>query len=219
VFCDDPAWRREAGGQLRVLVHEGHDGRCDGYLAYRRKEVWRRFVAAGTLHVVEAYADDPMSYLALWRVALESDLVATVSTWHLPVDDPLRHALVDTRRLSVAALHDGLWLRVLDVERALTARAYRTEDELVLEVVDPHRPRNDGCYHLQVGPDGSSCARTNAAPHLGLDVADLGSLYLGGVSATALAGAGRIHEFRPGAVGTADRVFAHWPAPFLGTEF
>lgn len=218
-FCADPSWAHEGGGQLRVLVHEGHDGGCDGYLAYRRKEVWRRFVAAGTLHVVEAYADHPLSYLALWRVALESDLVATVSTWQLPVDDPLRHALVDARRLSVAAVHDGLWLRLLDVERALTARAYGVEGDLVLEVVDPFRPRNDGCYHLEVGPDGSACARTDAPPHLGLDVADLGSLFLGGVSATALAGAGRIHAFRPGAVATADRVFANAPAPFLGTEF
>lgn len=219
LFCDDPAWLRGDQGQLRFLVHHDHEGRCDGYLTYRRTDAWERHLPAGTLRVQDAYAEDPAAYLGLWRVALESDLVGRVTTARLPVDDPVRWALADPRRLRVNSLYDGLWLRLLDLERALPGRRYAAAEQLVLEVIDPHRPGNDGCYRLDAGPDGATCARTDTPPDLGLDIADLGSLFLGGVSAAALAGAGRVHEFTQGALAAADRVFATAPAPFLGTGF
>ncbi|MDP9386757.1 MAG: GNAT family N-acetyltransferase, partial [Actinomycetota bacterium] len=43
--------------------------------------------------------------------------------------------------------------------------------------------------------------------------------YLGGVSATTLAGAGRVHERRAGALARADAMLASAPAPFCRTGF
>ena len=46
---------------------------------------------------------------------------------------------------------------------------------------------NDARFVLEGGPDGASCRRTSANADLALSVADLGALYLGGNSFTALA--------------------------------
>ncbi len=60
---------------------------------------------------------------------------------------------------------------------------------------------------------------TNAAADLRLDVADLGSLLLGGVSARDLFRVGRVEELHDGAVARADAFFG-WPsAPFCTTRF
>jgi predicted acetyltransferase len=50
-------------------------------------------------------------------------------------------------------------------------------------------------------------------------VTDLGSLYLGGVSASTLAAAGRIEELTAGSLDVADRLFASRPAPLTVTGF
>jgi predicted acetyltransferase len=50
-------------------------------------------------------------------------------------------------------------------------------------------------------------ARTDAAADIALDVAALGSVYLGGFTFTELARAGRLEEVRPGALARADALF------------
>jgi predicted acetyltransferase len=58
-----------------------------------------------------------------------------------------------------------------------------------------------GRWRLDAGPDGASCtAVPGATTDLSLGVNELGSLYLGGVEAGALAYAGRISEHTAGAV-------------------
>ena len=58
------------------------------------------------------------------------------------MDEPLRWLLADPRRFRVNALADFLWLRLLDIPRALAAREYAAVGELVLEVLRalPDRP-------------------------------------------------------------------------------
>jgi len=65
----------------------------------------------------------------------------------------------------------------------------------------------------------SKAARTSAAPDLAMTVRELGALYLGGVSATTLARAGRVAELTRGALARADRFFCVSPAPWCGTHF
>jgi len=89
----------------------------------------------------------------------------------------------------------------------------------VLEVTDPLRPRNQGRFHLEGGPDGAACEPTTAAPDLALDVADLGAAYLGGASLATLSRAERVAELTPGALLRADRMFASSPPPVCTTHF
>ncbi len=219
LVTEDPSWLRGSAGNRRWVVHEAHGGAVDGYLTYRRTAEWRNNLPAGTLELQEVVATTPEAYAALWRVALDSDLVTTVSARRLPVDDPIRHLLADPRRLRVASLHDGLWLRLLDLPRVLAARSYPVPGRLVLEIVDADRPHHDGCYLLEAGADGATCARTDDPPDLGMSVADLASVLLGGVAPSTLAGAGRVHGLRPEALARADTMFASFPAPFLSTGF
>jgi predicted acetyltransferase len=116
-------------------------------------------------------------------------------------------------------VYDHLWLRVLDVPAALSARRYPVEGRLVLEVRDPFRPAGEGRYVVEGGLEGAACRPTGDAPDLALGMPELGALYLGGVSATTLARAGRLQERTAGAVRVADAFFASSPAPWCCTPF
>jgi predicted acetyltransferase len=89
----------------------------------------------------------------------------------------------------------------------------------VLEVIDGFLPENEARYELDAGPDGARCRRTSAAPDLRLSVAELGSAYLGGVSLTSLAAAGRVEECTAGALAKADLVFGSDVPPWCSTDF
>jgi predicted acetyltransferase len=90
---------------------------------------------------------------------------------------------------------------------------------VVLEVGDALLPVNAGRWRLRGGPDGAEVARVDHAPDLALDVRELGSAYLGGVTLGALAGAGLVREHTPGAVARASTAFG-WPvAPVCGWVF
>ena len=127
--------------------------------------------------------------------------------------------MADPRRLRTTALFDHLWVRVLDVPAALSARRYPTDARLVVEVHDPFRPSGEGRFLVEGGPDGASCRPTGDAADLALGAPELGALYLGGVAATTLARAGRVDERTAGALRVADAFFTSTPAPWCCTPF
>lgn len=158
------------------------------------------------------------------------DLVDEVIAHGRPVDDPVRWRLVDPRRMRTEAIADRLWLRVLDVPAALSARRSAAPGRLVIDVegVDASGSAHDrqrvlGRWAIEAGPDATAVERAGpgAPTDLRLGVAELGSLYLGGVTATTLAAAGRVVEERPGALFTADRLWATTTmmSPLTSTEF
>ena len=69
-------------------------------------------------------------------------------------DDPLRHLVADPRALHARPV-DTLWVRLVDVDRALRARRYPAPVNLVFEVRDRFCPWNDGRFHLTGSPSGS----------------------------------------------------------------
>ena len=87
----------------------------------------------------------------------------------------------------------------------------------MLEVRDEMRPDGAaaGRFVLDGGPDGATCARTDAAPDLVLGVAALGAISLGGVDRLRRwPGPGGSTSRRPGALLAADRMFAADRAPY-----
>jgi predicted acetyltransferase len=144
--------------------------------------------------------------------------VRHVTAGSASLDDPLRHLLADPRALH-ARPADALWVRLVDVGRALAARRYPAPVNLVLEVRDPFCPWNDGRWSLVGHPAGAFCSRTDADPDLVLDVEALGAAYLGGTSLATLQAAGRVTEVSPGAVTQAATAF-RWPVtPWCPDEF
>jgi predicted acetyltransferase len=136
-----------------------------------------------------------------------------------PVDETLRWQLAEPRRLRVTRHGDFLWVRLLDIPRALAARDYGTAVDVVLAVDDPFFPELGGRFRLHGGPGGAECLPTDAAPDLTMTVADLGAAYLGGVRFSTLARARRAVEETPGALLRADAAFATDPLPYCSTDF
>lgn len=215
---DPENWRDGMSARFYV-THTSASGQADGYTTYRIKEEWTNGLPSSPLVVGEVIAATPETYAALWRYLLDVDLIGTVRTRDSSPDEPLRWLLADPRRLRTTRLSDFLWLRVLDVPAALSARRYSLEGVLTFELIDSFCPDNAGRYRLEGGPDGATCRRSDAEPDLTLDVADLGAIYLGGVRPTTLAHAGRIEERVPGALTRADALFAAETIPWCGTGF
>lgn len=191
-------------------VHRTADGEPAGLVAYRADGHWTDAkVPLNTVQVTDLIALTPESERALWHFLCSIDWVLKVRTGPRAPDDLVDQLLPDPRAARTVTAADFLWVRLLDVVRALEARTYAVPGELVLEVTDA-AGLADGRYRLTAGAGGDTgsgaarCERTDAPAGLRLDVSALGSLYLGDESAVRLAALGRITELRPGAVALAD---------------
>lgn len=218
-FFRDRERDRGGAGPHTFVVHESRSGVVDGYVVYRQLTMWPDGLAANSIAVDDLAATSPAVHQALWRYLLDLDLCAEISARARPLDEPLRWMLADPRRLQTTRVSDHLWVRLVDVPAALGARGYCSEDRLVLEVSDAGR--SAASFTLETHPDRGICRRSRKSeePELSLSVADLGSIYLGGIAPSTLAAAGRIKELRAGAVARADLAFASPVAPFCSTDF
>ncbi len=207
-ILDDPEYRRGGGGELQCAVLE-LDGRPAAYALYRITPVMERGIQHGTVDVVEALGDSPRSTSAIWRFALDVDWVARVKAHLLPLDHPLLLLLAEPRRLRFT-LRDGLWVRLVDLAAALSARSYAGPGSVTIEIADAFCPWNAGRW--RIGRDGVE--RTADAPDLRGDVTALGSVYLGGFTWTQLARACRVEELTPEAAARADELFRTAVAPW-----
>jgi predicted acetyltransferase len=210
---------RRGGTDRQYLLHTESDGSVTGYAVYRLTSSWTETSEPdGTLTVSDVRASTPAAYASLWRLLLSHDLVRTVRAPMASADDPLRHLLADQRALHSTPV-DALWVRLVDVGAALSARRYPARIDLVLEVRDRFCDWNDGRWHVWGHPAGAFCDRTDRDPDLVLDIEALSAAYLGGVSLATLQGAGRVTEISPGAV-TAAATALRWPvSPWCPDEF
>jgi predicted acetyltransferase len=163
------------------------------------------------------------AYTGLWRYLIALDLTTVVSTRQSPVDEPLRHLVTDLRRLEMSEHRDGLWVRPLDVAALLSGRRYRPgiAGTLRLQVHDSRLPQVAGVYGIEVDGSGAAAVTrsSSGSADLELDVAELGSVLLGGVSFASLRAAGRVMEATPGAAWRADSLFASDVSPYLTLGF
>ena len=208
---DSPPSSR-GGGKIYCVVAESA-GRPRGYALYVPRGKWEDTGPAGTVMVREVVAADPAAHAELWRFLLDVDLMATVEYWNLPVDDPLLWWLADPRRPR-PTLSDSLYVRLIDVGAALSARRYSTGVDVVIDVSDETCPWNAGRWRLTGDGSGASCTRTEERADLALDARTLGSAYLGGVPLGTLAAAGRVGELTAGAVAATSRAFTAPLAPW-----
>ncbi|GAA5611156.1 N-acetyltransferase Eis [Streptomyces platensis] len=139
---------------------------------------------------------------------LGHDLVTQVVFKHLVLDHPLRRQLADFRAVQVSDDTDWLRVRLLDVPRALTARGWFMDGEIVVDVDDPFFGEH-GRYLLTVRDSKADWVPTDRKPDLSLDVRDLGSVHLGGTAPSTLVRAGRI----PAHPGPTARARPPSPAP------
>ena len=212
ILFDSPD-NRDGGGPKRLVVLE-RDGQPEGYAVYRHRPKWEQGMPAGEIEAIEAIALDGPPTAELWRYLLDIDWAAKVTAWLLPLDHQLFHLLANPRRMSFR-IFDGLWVRLVDVGAALSARAYAGDGRIVFDVVDSFCPWNEGRWKLE----GGEASRTDEEPDLRCDVQLLGSTYLGAVTFSELLRVGRLEELRPEAAARADAFFS-WPrAPWCPEIF
>jgi len=223
----DWMWQRylekalELGGDAEyVVVHTSTDGIDDGYAHYGVEWKSESFAPpTGKGEIYEIWGVDPSVELALWEYLCSVDLVREWYAEERPVDELVQYAVADARAYRSKWRWDEQWLRLLDVEAALTARTYDDVGGSVsIAVRDAILPANDGVY--EVSASGAKRTSTDAADaDLAVDVAELSAAYLGGTWWSNLADVGRVEVRRTGALDVADRLFVSRRAPFCNSGF
>jgi len=182
---------------------------------------WQRGDPEYTLTVDELFALHPSAAAALWRHLLGTEWITRVTADNIAPDDPLP-LLLDNPRACAPRLisgQDHLWLRILDIPRALQARRYDAPGRLVFEVND-HTAHAPARLALESGRHGHATATFTAEPaEPALDISTLGTLYLGDQTVHQLAAAGLVAEHRPGAVLRADQMLRTTAQPWCPDGF
>lgn len=190
-------------------VYRTAGGEVAGLATYSTDENWTDGkVPLNTVQVRNFLAVTPEAERALWHFLCSIDWVLKVRTGFRAPDDLVARLLPDVRAARVVTAADWLWVRLLDVERALGARTYAVAGSLVLEVTD-RAGLADGRYRLDAGAGAGDCVRTQEPADLRLDVSTLGALYLGEESAVRLAALGEIADLggSAGVLELADAMF------------
>jgi predicted acetyltransferase len=204
--------RRQDAGSRQIACWDDR-----GYVSYQVARERGHRDPNGTVLIGELLAADSEAYRGLWAWCLGLDQVSVVSAPLRPADEPLRLALPAPRRLAMS-IGDGLWLRLLDVPVALSARRGGTDGAVCLDVIDDGRYAA-GRYRLQVESGHVSCTRSSALPDVAMPVATLSAAYLGGTTMTALARAGKVTEHSPGSVALLDGMLSSAPTPWSPWSF
>ncbi|MFD5517165.1 GNAT family N-acetyltransferase [Streptomyces sp. NPDC127066] len=186
-------------------AYRSASGEIEGLVSYTSDDNWGDSNQPGnTAEVDWLLAVTPAAERALWGYLCSIDWITRVKTGRRAPDDLLPHFLPDARAARITTQSDWLWVRILDVVRALEARTYGTAGTLVLDVTDGSGP-DGGRYRLRAASDGTAtCAPTTEEADLSLSIADLATLWLGDESAVRLAALGRVRERQEGAARLAD---------------
>jgi predicted acetyltransferase len=222
-------WWRDAvgaGGQAprgepwHWFVHDGPDG-PSGLLGWRPGRDWDIDNSFASIKVSPSFvAADDLAYRNLWAYLSGIDVVEEIELSVRPVDEPAYWLPADGRALRQTYTGDFLWLRMLDVPAALSARGYATSGRIVLQVVDDAADAYAaGRFLLDATADGAQCRPTSDTADLTLSARALASAYLGGHALRTLAVAGLVDEHRPGGIARLDAMLTTALAPWCQTAF
>ena len=169
--------------RVRGVRYRDESGQVRGVMAFHLSERGGTFRFA--MHVRLLVGETAEATAALWRFALQHDLVDEVTADLRPLDDALPWLVADPRGVTVLRIEGRL---------GFAAGTWRLR-------VDP-----EGRAHIEDAP--------GAEADLVLDVSALSSIYAGSIRVAALHGAGRITGLVD-AVEALDRAFVAFPAPSL----
>ena len=203
-----------------VVVHSDTDGIDDGWAQYTVD--WLESSVdhgRGTCAVRDVWGINPLVELALWKYILELDLIDSVTADCSPLDDVVRFGLRNQRHLLSKVRHDEQWLRLLDVDAALSARTFNsTRATVTLAITDSLFPTNCGTWEVSSGGVRRSSVSTEKAD-LATTINGISAAYLGGTAWRDLWVGNVVQEQRVGAIAEADVLFASRPLPRCGTFF
>lgn len=202
-----------------LVLHRDDAGRLDGFLRYKSETVWSGSLPQNKLIVQDLFGLGRNAEQALWRYLMTVDLVTTVRAEGRPVEDAILYLVSNPRAIKTEDLTDGLWVRVIDVPRALAARGYEREGSVILEVVDPEASGGRWRVALDASAAGATCVETTRSADLTIPVTALGSVYLGAHDLRDIALRTGADEHAPGAMATAAALFRAAREPWCSTFF
>ncbi len=225
---DERRWRNHifsdyGKGTHDAAVWSGGDGRARAYVVYRTqtKPLPGSFVPETTLRVVDWCALDVEAYSALIAYLAGHDL-ADKAIMFGAVQEPLLLALEDPSFVeSPTALWHGPMLRIVDLPRALEARAAGVGAsglEVVIEVADEAAPWNAGRWRIAAHAERLACARSSQPAAAAMDVRGLAAIYNGGTCPADAARAGLIEADRR-SLDALTALFATTYPPFCADDF
>ena len=202
-LLEDPADRREGwSSHRRVVASRG--GVDVGYVLYRGK--WNEFDRQ-ILRVAEAFGTDGPAERATWHFLTRVDLTDQIVNWNDPIDRPFDFWLKNPR-LAERKAGDALYVRLVDVETALRARAYSADGAINVRVADSVCPWNADTFRLAVTGGVATVEPVTTSSDIELDAASLASVYLGDRSVAELARTGLVVG-DPQSIDLASEMF-HW---------
>jgi predicted acetyltransferase len=198
------------------------EGTPRGYLIYQTEEPPRDEPEPSpeqVMRVLDFAYETTEAWIQLWEFIRGHDLVERVYMNGVAEDDPAMALLLEPRQLR-RRTNDGIWMRIVDVERALPQRPYAESGRLRIGIVDDDLcPWNNGIFEIEADSDGAAVRRVDGDPQLTMRPRALASLLSGMWSATYLARAGAIEAADEAALRFADRAFATSYRPWCPNGF
>ena len=154
-FSDHEIFRKDAS-KKRWALHQ------DGFAAYRITPDWTDRGPNFALQVDEICAATPVAFASLWRFLLDLDLTREISYGQAWVDDPLSAPAARPARRVARTAQDHVWLRIVDLDRAIGLRSYSAPARVVVEITDAFCPWNAGTWMLELSEAGGTAVRTDA---------------------------------------------------------
>jgi predicted acetyltransferase len=221
-----PLWevstlRAKKDEKLHIAVFRNEDGEPRGHLVYLTAERHGSDPGPAQVMTVKDFiALDMDAYRGLWEFIRRHDLVGTVEMRGVVgEDDPAPELLLEPRMLR-RSTYDGIWMRVVDVQKAVPQRPYGDRGELTFAIDgDDMCPWNNGSYLMETDGTTTDIRRSDRKAEVTMRPNELATLLSGHRAATQLARAGRLEASSDEVLVRADRLFRSNYAPHCPNGF
>ncbi|MGO1385562.1 MAG: GNAT family N-acetyltransferase [Arachnia sp.] len=203
-------WNTQQPIPQRGAVHFDEHGEPDATLVFS--------VTEDSLKIVDLIGTSTGAEIELLRLLAHGEAHETI-IWPRCHDSrhPLPWALEDSRVVRTTKEFDTVWVRVLDVERAVEMRQFDHDGSVTLEI----RDKQDFCsgtYEISVEGGQATAVRTTGAADVAMDVAAFSTLLSGLQGAVELGVAGVAFGSRE-SLHRASRLFAKDNPPVSASIF
>lgn len=204
-----------------IAVLRGADGTVRAAAMYDVKQAFDAIGFANELELRNLVGLDPADEALLLRWLLERRLLGKFTAERCNPRTPVKWMLDDGRRLRTTSAEDAVWVRVVDVPAAVTARTtIAARGDVAIAVVDRLVPGAAGTWRVAADGDGGlTCEPTDATAHVTLDVQHLAPVLWGYTAPSRLAAAGRLEVHDADGLATLDRLFAVTEPSWCSTGF
>jgi predicted acetyltransferase len=192
-----------------IGIYRNGDGEARGHVVYQTEQTHSNDPGPGQVLTVKDFIYlDADAFRGLWDYIRRHDLVGRISIrGAFGEDDPAHDLLMEPRMLN-RTVSDGIWMRVVDVEKAIPQRPYGGRGALVFEVQgDTMCPWNEGTWEMETSGSATEIRRSTRQPQLSMPINSLATLMAGYRRATQLARVDRIAVHDEHALAVADDLF------------